>query len=323
MWLAIGCSSAVDPAPDHGPTELTSGSRLRARYVDVGGGARMFQDFFDTKLGIVCRFVRADDAVYRCLPSSSPIGALRYADKDCTKPAFDAFACTPPVGAFVGFASSTGCENRTQVFRIASQLGPQDAFDISGSECQSQGAPTNSLYGLTPAAPTEFVSAVPRSIALDHGLTTMELVAEDGARQLAGPITDVKRGVDCSPPFDPNATTAPCVPTDSPALSPLGPFGNGSCSEKIIRVSPSSCGPATPSIIVEGTTHECAIPTFEYFEVGASLPSSSTFDTVNATCVAHPADDTTNYRVGAAIDPSTFPQLSRLHDGKDRVRVDR
>jgi hypothetical protein len=47
---------------------VTSGSRLRARFFDGGGGALMFKAWYDTELDIECRFDLAADGKQRCLP---------------------------------------------------------------------------------------------------------------------------------------------------------------------------------------------------------------------------------------------------------------
>src|SRR5689334_19999536 len=55
---STGTSSGTGGSPampvDHGT--FGSGKRLRARYLDAGGGAISFTTFFDTTLGVECEF---------------------------------------------------------------------------------------------------------------------------------------------------------------------------------------------------------------------------------------------------------------------------
>lgn len=71
-------NSTSESSPDAGtpPTEdpsiraiaWKSGSRLRARIIDGGGGAALFVAWVDTRLGKDCAFKMASDGGFRCLP---------------------------------------------------------------------------------------------------------------------------------------------------------------------------------------------------------------------------------------------------------------
>jgi len=90
----LGCGArtrglAADDGGDAGAdpslaSAWQSGTRLRARVRDGGGGALMLVAWSDTKLGIDCGFVRLPGGSYRCLPlllnGGRPVDSLCPAD---------------------------------------------------------------------------------------------------------------------------------------------------------------------------------------------------------------------------------------------------
>lgn len=88
-----------------------SGSRLRARITDAGGGARRFDGWYDTKLASQCDLHVAEDGVYRCIPMSSFISSPPlYADSTCATPIItfiDPTSTAPFYAASAGNASTT------------------------------------------------------------------------------------------------------------------------------------------------------------------------------------------------------------------------
>src|SRR6185436_13052369 len=73
-------SVLADPAP------WKSGTRLRARVMDGGYGAKLFVDWQDTHLGIACSFALAGDGRIRCLPVDEDTSILTtfFSDDACT-----------------------------------------------------------------------------------------------------------------------------------------------------------------------------------------------------------------------------------------------
>src|SRR6478736_5939459 len=89
---AGGDVSAVDGSTPEGAEAglaslYRSGSRLKARYLDAGGGARKFEGWYDTKLASPCTFQLTEDGVMRCAPMADSVGAaVEYADSTCSEP---------------------------------------------------------------------------------------------------------------------------------------------------------------------------------------------------------------------------------------------
>src|SRR6266849_3862412 len=76
-----------------------SGSRLRARIWEGGDGARLFQGWWDDKLGMRCVFALADDMRVRCLPEIEH-GPMLAGD-DCWNPTFVSSDPSLEAGSYV------------------------------------------------------------------------------------------------------------------------------------------------------------------------------------------------------------------------------
>jgi len=230
ILLLVGCSGANDEAggngpgggsgnagagaPDGGPVDsLTNfelsyrgGTRLRARHVvDVSGNVRLFSYWFDTQLGLACRFLRASDGELRCLPGTSGGNAFEmFRDEGCAKPV-TRFVCDPP--KFITEAdprSATTCDRRVSVYPVGGKTAsPPSHYLTNGSlrRCLANPspAPAGNYYEIDPNAvpPTTYVRAVDVTGPTWNGIEFHVLEGEDGSRGLSS-FRDVARNVECS-----------------------------------------------------------------------------------------------------------------------------
>lgn len=86
-------TGAIDVAEDDTVTTnqmalYESGSRIRARVGMTPDGAKMFLGWYDTELGINCRFRKLDGPVARCYPLVGEVALFNnlFLDSSCTKP---------------------------------------------------------------------------------------------------------------------------------------------------------------------------------------------------------------------------------------------
>src|SRR4051794_624092 len=89
--LVVFSCAKSEPGREPPETPWTSGSRLRARVLDGGEGARLFVEWMDTELAMSCAFVPAEDGELRCLPThaQSANAEALYADAQCTERVFE------------------------------------------------------------------------------------------------------------------------------------------------------------------------------------------------------------------------------------------
>jgi hypothetical protein len=242
-----GDAGSADGAPaEVGEAALASlyrsGSRLKARYIDAGGGARKFEGWYDTQLAAPCTFQLAEDGVMRCAPMSDSVGSgVDFADPGCSTPisylpgsAFEApyfvseTSRTYPATCPKNLAELNGqrVDIVVEVWRIG---GPRSVpaatyFREGGGSCVMRSpSDLQTVYSVEKVQPSEMVSATthvePRGAAL--AVTVFE--AEDGARML-GSLFDVKELQPCVPSWVWTASgdyrCYPSAPPRAPGNSP-------------------------------------------------------------------------------------------------------
>jgi hypothetical protein len=173
----VSCGGGAAPRP--AGVLHVSGSRLRARVTDAGGGARRFDGWYDTVLASPCTFRLAEDGVRRCIPMGDVTNYLPpYADPDCTMPVityvsptqealfYSADAGTAPpaaCGADVStLATSAWSDTIVSAWRIgAPQPAPTVLYvrDASGACVARMPFPDiTSIYPVEKVAPGEMVA---------------------------------------------------------------------------------------------------------------------------------------------------------------------
>lgn len=117
-----GSASGVDGSETGDGSEAAppfrSGSRLRARYLDGGVGARELLAWFDTELGAECSFQFGPDGELRCMPGrAANRGTIYFADAACQVPILLARTCAAPEHLLVPVDPPNTCLGERPAYR--------------------------------------------------------------------------------------------------------------------------------------------------------------------------------------------------------------
>jgi hypothetical protein len=228
LAVACGCSARhTEASPTAVPAEpleplFVSGSRLRARVADAGGGARRLLDWYDTLLETTCTFRPMTDGQYRCVPAGETprLGLFTtFADDACTVPVGRDGSCPATLGQYVAIrepprpepwspfpqtplpchtSSEDQLPGETPVaaYRLGTALPEgQAVFELSQGECRA-GETAGPLYELEPIAPESLVAATRRVEPRGDSLLLEILDGQDGSRA-SGLVYDRKRMRPC------------------------------------------------------------------------------------------------------------------------------
>jgi len=183
---------------------VVSGSRLRARFYDGGGGALLLRDWFDTELGIPCRFVRTRAGPTRCLPVTTTL----FLDSTCAMPVLHE-ACSDPPPPYVtlmtpwvgGAVYATGDKYTGGLRQISGASGL--CIDARAS---SSGSAVGWLYGAgAEISPERFVAATVRWVPTVGG-SIRTVQADDGSSQVTVEMPELRLN--------------PLTPPEPPAFAP-------------------------------------------------------------------------------------------------------
>lgn len=285
-----------------------SGTRLRARILDAGDGATLFQAWWDTELELECQIAIAPDGIARCLPTPRSVAFL---DSLCTEPAIgsgDLDALAEPFTA----AIVTTCDGPAQlgVFTLGATVSVDTSFNrfLGACEVASDGAPVE-LFTLEPSDPSVFAGG--ELFLESHGGVEVEVfVGDDGAR-LVTSVRDptTTRSCTMSPVADGDReATGVCLPTAAAGLSYA--IDRSCHGEVALTCKPIDC----PDPTVVFVRPEPCSPSFELFAVGDG-PGTELCPLPNDFPVCP------YFEVGDAIDPSSFPSLTLAPRGTGRLRA--
>jgi hypothetical protein len=313
-------STTTGGAPELGDP-FTSGTRLRARYLD-GGDNQAFVDWYDTELAHSCSFIRDDEGTMRCMPGSvAGLGSVNAAqprayflDADCSQPVVTLGACTDLEYVVVPTASSPVCgptSPRTS-WSVGADVGtPADLYEsVFGGCTPVDFAPAGALVSLAPVDASMLVAAEIEHIAIDDEIGMEVLVGADGSAQWLAAI-DVARDHACIAAV---LDMPRCVSTWSATVS-------GSLFED------SGC--ANPWVGAMRGGPDCAPPDFvsimgSRYEVGAEADPADVYSTLDDGCDPVPEDLPFRYhRAGAVLDPGVFPAIGERVEGEGRLRLHR
>jgi hypothetical protein len=315
LWLvtsAVAACSSDAGAPPAPAWLYQSGTRLRARVTDAGGGARRFDGWYDTQLATPCTFRRAADGVQRCVPMAQIIyGPTFYLDAACSVPATDYvdpeaeapfFATNGPLvpappaacGADL-IAASTYDEYAVEAWRVGPAQPTTGAFfyrNDSGG-CSQFPMSVSPVYPLEPLAAAQLVGATATVETRGPSMAVKILTADDGAKAV-GEAFDTTLGRPCFPSwvyFVTNDYRCWAATARTPNETPQG-CGSGAvaaCADEIF-VDGSVCGPS--------------------FHTLAAAP-----------CGPPGGDGFDFYELGAPFDPARFPSLTSELVGTGRLRL--
>lgn len=198
-------SSAGEPAA--GGSELGSGgltqflplyengTRLRAVSLgEPGSSDRKLLSWHDSELDVACNFQLAEDGELRCLPFVKNGLQAGFADAACEEPVLYDGLVTPcatrPLFQLEALDAGT-CTGYRVLQLTEAQVGP-----IYTQACDPDPltlAPTARVYTFEAMAPEAFASGERRERLNEDGFGVLEIIADDGARQVVS-ITTAELG---------------------------------------------------------------------------------------------------------------------------------
>lgn len=220
-WTALATLALAACSSPAGPTAplAESGTRLRARFTDAGGGARRFDGWYDSQLGSACTFMIADDGVYRCLVGDTGYSPPVFVDGACSNPvelvptgaSVPAFVAAPPpdltslvpitCGDPFGLTSVTSPVQPMVSWRVGAQAPATSAlYQWLGGACVSltsggEGQP----YYVEEVPPSSLVGATRVTIEPRGATLAAAIVeADDGSRWIRQ-IVDAAMNQPCTP----------------------------------------------------------------------------------------------------------------------------
>jgi hypothetical protein len=338
--LAVASCGARSPLDTPGPNDATapppdtwtSGKRLRARLLDAGGGARSFLGFFDAELGVNCDFAKAEDGVWRCVPSVP--SSIRYADAACSIPILldprGPGSCAPtelPMYANeVGIQIPPVCEITAPQYKLVTtwsrgeQLPAAPIFErlYDGGCALSDNPDGRATYTLVHVAASEFVAA-DEGIESHGAIGARVLVSSDGARQVLA-ARDAKRDADCirrGALRGPNGDDTLCIPaTVGVEIS----FANASCTEPAV-VADSRC--AKPPVALGFPRSDCDGAPVALHAVGAPYPPQTPIFSKQPQGCAPDAFGPiyTAFVFGETVPDDQYPSLRAATAGSGRITL--
>lgn len=290
------------------PLDARSGARLVAEWIEAsGGGARLFIDWWDTKLESPCDVGLAADGKLRCLPGE-PFSRIYYSDAACK----NAVATRSQFPYMHERAQFLPCGEGAPVYQVGASVtpsGPIYARTVDG--CQTTTA--SGLKALTPVDPSLLVAFAETRRSVGGGLSAGRYEAEDGAYQ-AAPVNNEARDEACiTRDFGGDPRCAPDLTINGAPY-----FDDPGCKSPIGTVT-SRCTPKSFGIDVRDPA--CATET-RFFDVGAPLPSAP-FIRSPLGCEALSGPLASARALGPRLLPASMPVMkqSRIDEGARIRRV--
>ena len=323
-WLSLisgalgacgGKSLAAVPSAQRDTSAIFgSGTRLKAHYLDGGGGARQLLDFYDTESNTACEFVASASGQYHCLPTAQ---ATSYFDADCSEPAYvyQRFCGeTPPAAGVLVSVLTTQCDSLVQAYSLVEERAVSTLYSSSANGCVAQTSPPATAWSLVQEPLTRFVGGALSVFGADGGLQARRVTGDDGTfvnRRLmaAGKPCDkvMVRGV------------SKCIPgLSAPADSKY--FDSASCEGSPLAVRGESgedrCAGLRPEYVVESQLENCVQNDSLYAPVD-DVASVFHVDP-RGQCLSYNRDDTgalNFYHAGAALSAEDAPLSGTVRVG--------
>ena len=326
----IACDTSTSDDPDPTPivepgTQLTfeSGSRLRARVLDGGDGAKAFVAWHDTELGADCTFRRGlDDAMY-CMPEGLRVS---YADERCMEPIVFRTECSPEDAVYAANPITDDCgapeDRQWQVYEAGAPLGQTTQRwwrNHAGVCVPVQSGERVEAYAAMPVFYDDLVRGdLGWANDITEDVVAAEVVADDGARQ-AVTLVDTDRGRFCAPEINLGNGTALSAPVDVPVCLPTAPIAVQTpdyfnyVDDTCTTLTAFSRCPAPHEIAVSLEANACGGASFgAVHEIGPRLLEM--YQSHDNVCSwvgeLDPDPSTAHYAIGSTITQS-FPWLER------------
>jgi len=318
-----GCCGAFSPVQPDDVVPVTaeplveSGTRLRARWLDGGGGARLFQGFRDTDLDIDCTFEFLGDGVAHCVPEAAI--TPYFSDPGCSQPVGLDDACSPGVPSYarsletVESAETCRTESRFTYYPIDpdAPLGLSLVYYDFGNGCLPLDLDAFYMtYELGPALdPSTFAGATAEIAALSGPLDREYLEAEDGATQPTWLIDDAF-GVCFYDGFD----EPRCAPIMEPSAG-YQAFTDAECAVEVPDVGLDIHAPSCLDPVVVSRYDGATCEQLHY----QAEPFEADYVRVNGECVDGDLGDA--FQTGAVIPRTEFAPMEYLGVGSGRLQA--
>lgn len=295
--------SAPNDATPASSAEWQSGTRLRARVLDGGGGASLFSTWFDSERNVECSWAQTAEGAVRCLPRQVSLPYQLYADPSCSTSRVVMESDCAPASPYVTFYES-GAINPT-VYRLGTVLPMPlpPLFEAGPNGCVATTVTSVSGYHLTNAtlvANDLFVVATREREMRGTQLAVDVFATADGARDRRS-VLDVARASHCRN-MDGHISGEPCLPARSLFAGSL--FADATCTTHI------ATAPGRLQPFLDEPAPLARTRSNEYFEVGAIYDGP--LYQQSATCNVFPREQISNaplWSLGAPVPLSALPAM--------------
>lgn len=319
--------AALDPVV--AATSHESGRRLRA-HVLAADRVEAFVEWFDTDLGVACAFQTAEDGELRCLPSvvhhvfcspevieDTPAGPPPPPARDARRG--EGPAASRPDALVWGARYDGACGDvRTTIYRAGAETAPPTRCD---GEPYVPAPGTYEPYAAVRVPPERFVRGAFVVEPRGARLSARVIVAEDGAREVAG-IFDDARGETCvAASVGVAVSRSSCVPERFAWLT--GRYFDVATCAASNGVAYAFDGCPAPEVVL--TDQGCADTTSEVFAVGDRVDDAFMLS-------AHGCEPDRSgtpgwgakkafYRVRTPMPPGALATITAAARGEGRVRL--
>jgi hypothetical protein len=319
------------PPIDCAPFQMTSGTRLRARYQIADGGACVALGFHDLEVGTSCTFQTDENGDFRCFGGMQLAG---FADADCTEPLFadvdgegasyGVFA-PPPTACWANVDGAMFAALRLAIYDVVPANPPtvyQRYGGVLDNPCVAGGPPWFPTYAAgAERSPDQFVKGTAHLAAVDAATDVVVVDGEDGSSSMLDAVIDHARLQGCSPVGRGQGGQGAWCPLTSDAGTGLLVYADAACSVTV-GVQMAACGDEpVPLAIGEPFTHDL-------FAVGAELDVSEVYIETDGGC-ALLADVSPDaglswrfYALGAPLPDDTFITIPARRGGTGRVQTE-
>ena len=270
------------------PPDQVSGTRLRARYWSADDGTRQVDAWsqifwFDNELGTPCTFLEGTLAAgtFSCEPAVIlNVAEQQFVDDACQDPQRVATSDSVgplPQSSFMQFTRDADCGVRKYaadhgvIYELGARLAVTQLFDaVNGCVPNPLPAGTVAYAVGGKLDPSDRVKAHLERVDTGHRLSTIQLVADDGARQRTG-WYDNTLATECQVGVAVDGKPR-CLPTSvAPSLSSgIDTFADAACTTRVAVVAPPETPDQPPGAFAKepGGALDCGLMTSRYERIG-------------------------------------------------------
>jgi hypothetical protein len=316
LAAAVGACSGDDAQEPAENTALApqSGSRLQARYLIDGEGARMFAGWFDATRGEYCRVARGDGGRYYCFPFGN---TAVYADATCKRVVGVHGDCALKYTA--ARRGDVRCDNdTTALWEEEGAVALPSVFAWGNEACRGPdlAAFGSSLVATSRRVPeSDLVGGDTRPPRTDLRLGSRVVRFDDGAVAPAV-MVDSKWDRRCSPTLTSDGIR--CLPDAAVFVGTDGPFFDDSaCTTLVGHADAPAC--LAPKVALRAEVTDGCTRVTGAFNLGFRRNPRDVFST--GSCTGGRALTGMFFQLGSSLELAAFPALTVEERGRGRMRV--